>query len=174
VTRRRRFGAAGRGRDPASTPGRWPARLVRRPGDEGGNAIVEFCYLGILFLIPLVYIMLAVFDVQRAAYGVSAAAREAGRAFILAPSNADGRARARIAADFALRDQGIQIGEANFALNCEPSNGDCGQAGSSVVVTVRYTVPLPFVPDAIGGPLASIPVTSEHRTPYGEYRESRG
>ncbi|WP_020577287.1 hypothetical protein [Actinopolymorpha alba] len=144
--------------------------VTRRLTGERGNAIVEFCYLGILFLIPLVYVMLAVFDVQRAAYGVSAAAREAGRAFVLAPSVGEAEARARQAAQYAMSDQGLDLGN-GFSYRCD---GGCLQAGSSVVVTVSFTVPLPFVPDAIGGPLASIPVSSTHRTPYGDYRESRG
>ncbi|GAA4988129.1 hypothetical protein [Actinopolymorpha pittospori] len=150
----------------------WSTLLRQRltGGGEEGNAIVEFCTMGILFLIPLVYIMLAVFDVQRAAYGVSAAARDAGRAFVLAPSVGDAEVRAREAATIALADQGLEL--QGFTVACE--NGGCLQAGSSVVVTVAYTVPLPFVPDAIGGPLASVPVSSTHRTPYGDYRESKG
>ncbi len=149
----------------------WRRRLLpRRLGGEQGNAIVEFCYMGILFLIPLVYIMLAVFDVQRAMYGVSAAARDAGRAFVLAPTVGQAEARARQAATLAMGDQGLDVGP-GFSYHCV---GGCLQAGSAVVVTVRYTVPLPFVPDAIGGPLASIPVSFTQRTPYGDYRQSRG
>lgn len=148
------------------------ARLRDERGASGerGNAVVEFCYLAILFLIPLVYIMLAVFDVQAAAYGVSAATREAGRAFTLANSVGEAETRARQAADYALRDQGLSIGEVDFSFTCP---GGCLQPDSTVVVTITRTVPLPFIPDAIGGPLASIPVTSTHTTPFGRYRAGR-
>lgn len=164
----------GRRRLPDLCPrvGRSGAGTDRRT-DERGNAIVEFCYLGILFLVPLVYIMLAVFDVQRAAYGVSAATREAGRAYVLAPTNAQGVARARDAADYALRDQGLRLGDVRFNLTCDPGNA-CGQAGSSVIVTIGYTVSFPFLPDVLRQHrTATIPVTSVHRTPYGDYRQSR-
>jgi hypothetical protein len=149
-------------------------RLANVRRREAGNALVEFCYLGILFLVPLVYIMLAVFDVQRAAYAVSAAAREAGRAYVLAPSNAIGATRARQAAEFALRDQDIGINEVYYDLRCEPTPASCGQSGSTVVVTVRYVVSFPFLPDVLDDMrAATIPVTSVHRTPYGDFRESR-
>ena len=42
--------------------------------DESGSALVEVVWLGILLMVPLVYVMLSVFDVQRGAFGVSAAA----------------------------------------------------------------------------------------------------
>jgi hypothetical protein len=143
----------------------------RRAGLEGerGNAIVEFCYLGILFLVPLVYIMLAVFDLQRAMYGVSAASRDAGRAYVLSANVAQAEARAQRAARIAMQDQGLAQGY-TFRSRCE---GGCLQSGSSVEITVRYVVRFPFVPDAIGGPIASVPVSSVHRTPYGDYRQSR-
>ncbi len=54
---------------------------------------------------PLLYIVLAAFDTQRAAYAASAAARSAGRAFVTAPDQATGYARAREAARLAYRDQ---------------------------------------------------------------------
>ena len=49
--------------------------------DERGNAILEFHFLGLLLLVPLVYILLAVLDVQRSSYGVTQAAREAARVY---------------------------------------------------------------------------------------------
>ena len=50
-------------------------------GDDG-NAIVEFVYLAVLLMVPLVYVLLTVFQVQRAAFAASSAAREAGRVFV--------------------------------------------------------------------------------------------
>ncbi len=48
--------------------------------DEGGSALVELTWLGIVLLLPMVWIVLSVFEVQRGAFGVTAAARSAGRA----------------------------------------------------------------------------------------------
>ena len=69
-----------------------------------------------------------------------------------------------------MADQGLPLGN-GFSYRCE---GGCLQAGSSVVVTVTYSVSFPFLPDVLDNMrAATIPVTSVHRTPYGDYRESR-
>ena len=59
---------------------------------ESGSAVVEVVWLGILLLIPMVWIVLSVFEVQRGAFGVTAAARAAGRAYALAPDDVLGQA----------------------------------------------------------------------------------
>ena len=59
--------------------------------DERGTALVEFVWLAILMLIPLVYVVLAVFETQRTSYAASAAARSAGRAFVTAPDERSAR-----------------------------------------------------------------------------------
>ncbi len=66
---------------------RWPRRLAR--GDDG-SALIEFIGLSILLLVPLIYLLVTVFAIQRAAFGVTQAAREAGRAFATAPTAAVG------------------------------------------------------------------------------------
>ena len=60
---------------------------------ESGNAIVEFVYLAVLLMVPLVYVLITVFRVQAASYAVSSAAREAGRVYATSSSidDADGR-----------------------------------------------------------------------------------
>ncbi len=52
---------------------------VRRRGEDG-SALVELVWLGILLLVPLLWIVVSVFEVQRGAFAVSGAARAAGRA----------------------------------------------------------------------------------------------
>ncbi|WP_235737764.1 hypothetical protein [Nocardioides alcanivorans] len=93
-----------------------------KPHDEAGNAVVEFIWLGILLMVPLVYILIAVFDVQRGAFGVSAAARAAGRAYTLADSVGEAERRAREAARVALADQGL---DEPFSLHIECAPEPC-------------------------------------------------
>ena len=64
------------------TPGRVSFRTER------GTALVEVTWLSILLLVPLLYIVLAVFEVQRSAFAVTTAARSAGRAYVMAPDEA--------------------------------------------------------------------------------------
>jgi Flp pilus assembly protein TadG len=146
----------------------------RRVRDERGSSLIEFSWLTILFIVPMIWLVVALFEVQSAAYGVTAAAREAGRAFVLSPDVATANARARQAAALALQDMQVPVTSGNLDLTAEAVNGAFLQPGSSVRITVRYSVALPFVPDVLGGPIASVPVKSIHTTPYGEYRQGAG
>jgi hypothetical protein len=140
--------------------------------DESGTALVEVTWLAILLLVPLVYLVLAVYDVQRHAFATTAAARAAGRAFVLAPDVAQGSAAARAAAEVALRDQGVDAGDVDLRLTCRPA-GDCLAPGSVVRVDVHSQVRLPLVPSALGGGAPSVRVDARHTVPYGTFREDR-
>ena len=145
---------------------------MSRGRGESGTALVEVTWLAILLLVPLVYLVLAVYDVQRHAFAATAAARAAGRAFVLAPDVAQGTAAARAAAEVALADQDVDAGEVDLRLTCRPA-GDCLAPGSVVRVDVRTQVRLPLVPTALGGGAPSIRVDASHSVPYGTFREDR-
>lgn len=156
----------------------WSGRgCRRRPGcraasaGERGSALVEFTWLAILLMVPLLYIVLTVFEVQRAAFGASTAARAAGRAFTQAPSEAAARDHAGAAAALALRDQDLEAGEGAVAIACTPDPANCLAPGSVVTVSVDYDVPLPLLPSALGGQRPSVRVEAEHTVPYGTFRE---
>ena len=145
-----------------------------RRRDERGNAVVEFSWLAILLMVPLVYVMLAVFDVQRASYGATAATRAAGRAFIIVPDGVtedEARARAFEAARLAMEDQGIELSQGELSISCNPA---CLQPGSTVTVTLNTEVRLPLIPDALGGEPPAIRISASHTEPYGDYREAKG
>ena len=144
-----------------------------RRRDERGTALVEVTWLCILLLVPLVYIVLAVFEVQRSAFAVNTATRAAGRAYTLAPSEAEAGGRARSAAQVALEDQGLDLSGGVVALSCDPDPRDCLSPGSVVHVRMTMSVALPLMPDALGGNTPSIRVDAEHTVPYGSFREDR-
>jgi len=146
---------------------------LRPRRDEAGSAVVEVVWLSLLLMVPLVYLMLAVFDVQRGAFGVSSASRAAGRAYALADSDADGHRRASAAARLALEDQGVATGGMEVEVTCRPEPQDCLSPGSDITVLVRARVALPLVPAALGGGAPSFRVESVHRVPYGRYVERR-
>jgi hypothetical protein len=146
----------------------------RPPGrDERGSGLVELTWLAILLLVPLLYVVLTVFEVQRAAFGVSTGARAAGRAFSQAPSEAVAHHRARVAMDVAFADQQLDGSRRSLEISCRPDPANCLAPGSVVVVDVGYSVPLPLLPDALGGQRPSIRVEAQHRVPYGTFREDR-
>lgn len=144
-----------------------------RHHDETGSAIVEFVWLGLILMVPIVYILLAVFDLQRASYGVSAASRAAGRAFVLAPDQGSGYARAQRAAEVALKDQGIEPGGVAVRISCTPDPERCLSPGAVISVAVRTSQPLPFIPSALGGSRPAVTVNGTHTEPYGTFREDR-
>lgn len=140
---------------------------------EDGTAVVEATWLVLLLLVPLIYVLLAVFDVQRASYGVSAAARAAARAYSLAPDEASAPARARAAAAVALRDQDIDPGDVVLQVSCSPTPGNCLAPGAVLRVDLSHQVRLPLAPSALGGDAPSFRVESSHTVAYGTYREDR-
>lgn len=146
--------------------------MISKKEEEGGTALIEFIWLALLLMIPMVYLLIAVFDVQRASYGVSAASRSAARAFILSPDVGTAFEHARRAADVALADQDVR--GASIDIRCTPTPADCLTPGSSVRVFVRVTQPLPLTPSALGDQLAPVTVDSTHVEPFGSWRGARG
>jgi hypothetical protein len=130
--------------------------------DDDGSAIVEFVWLAVLLLVPLVYVVLTAVAVQRAAFGVTAAAREAGRAYATAGSDAAGEDRAEAAASLAMSDQGVEWAPAGRVVTC----GECSYAAGSVFeVDLHARVRLPLVPRWLCGArcVAGITVSAHHR-----------
>ena len=143
-----------------------------RDRGESGTALVEFVWLAILLIVPLLYIVLAAFDTQRAAYAASSAARSAGRAFVTAPDQASGYARAEAAVRLAYRDQGIES-QPKVRISCRPDPRNCLTPGSVVRAEIGSSVDLPLMPAALGSNTPRISVDSEHEAPYGTFREAR-
>jgi Flp pilus assembly protein TadG len=158
-------------------PGRLPgATVVRRrlcpaPSDrDAGNAIVEFVYLAVLLMIPLVYVLLTVFRVQSAAFAVSSAAREAGRVYATSDSVDDADPRAFAAAGIVMADSGLSLSAGDLRVTCSSSR--CLQPGSRVEVAMSYQVALPLVPHFLSARApALIRVTSHHLEVVDRYRE---
>jgi Flp pilus assembly protein TadG len=139
--------------------------------DERGSALVELTWLGILLLVPLLWIVLSVFDVQRGAFGVSSAARAAGRAYALAPNDAIGQARAEQAARQALADQGLSGAPVTVTITCTPYADNCHQGTSVITVRVASRVDLPLLPEVLGGQAPSFALDASHTVPIGQYQE---
>ncbi|MFT4300058.1 MAG: hypothetical protein QM597_10535 [Aeromicrobium sp.] len=143
--------------------------MTRRPSQ--GTATVEFVWLTVLLLVPLVYLMLGVFEAQRAAFAVSSASQAAGRSFVRAPDLATAQQRAEQAARVALADHGVTGARVDIA--CQPTPADCLQPGSKVRVTVTVDQPLPLMPSVLGDDLGTITVDAVHTQAYGSYREGK-
>lgn len=137
--------------DGRGSPGTLGAQSARRPESEGsdsgqqGSAVVEFTFLGLLLMVPVVYFIITVGQIQAGSFAVVGAADQAAKVFVTRPDASSGRAAAEQATMVAVADYGHPAGNASVEIHCD-SGGDCMAAGSAVTVTVRLTVPLPFVP----------------------------
>jgi hypothetical protein len=143
----------------------------RRTREQRGSALVELSWLGILLLVPVLWIVVSVFEVQRGAFAVSAAARAAGRAYALAPDDATGQARAEAAARQALDDQGVDE-PVDVRITCSPYPHDCHAGTSVVTVTVASRVDLPLMPEVLGGDAPSFALDATHTVPIGQFQEA--
>lgn len=120
--------------------------MRQRLRGEDGNALIEFVFLGIIMLIPLVYLVVAVSYVQRNVYGVTQAAREVGRAY----ADTGDPAAARYAGNLAMSDQ--HLSSSDIEIGWAGSGGECSDLDNglpplatgevfSVCVTRHLTIP---------------------------------
>jgi Flp pilus assembly protein TadG len=135
---RKQMGARGRRR-----PLAWRAHLA---GEEG-NAVVEFVFLGVVLLVPVVYLVLTVGQLQGGSFAVVGAADQAAKVYVDAPTPQAADARARQAVRIALSDFGFSEDQAAVHIACSE---ECLAPGSTVTVVVRLEVPLPLIPGIAG------------------------
>jgi Flp pilus assembly protein TadG len=147
--------------------------MSQRP-DQRGSALVEVAWLGILLVLPVLWIVMSVFQVQRGAFAVSAAARSAARAYALAPDDASGLLRARTAARVALDDQGVHDVSPDVHITCTPYPDDCHQGTSVITVSVHSRVVLPLMPSALGSNRPSFALDATQTVPIGQFQEIGG
>jgi hypothetical protein len=134
-----------------SSPNNWTSRLSNAFRDaqgegskEEGSAVVEFTFLALILMVPLVYFIITVGQIQGGSFAVVGAADQAAKVFVAQPDALLAQAAAEQAALVALSDFGHDAGQARVSTRCDPE--DCRAAGTAVTVTVNLTVPLPFVP----------------------------
>jgi Flp pilus assembly protein TadG len=145
---------------------------VTKRRDERGSALVEFSWLAIILLVPLIWIVISVFEVQQGAFATSAAARAAGRAYALAPDDATGTARAEAVVRQVIADQGTPGQRARVSVTCDAPAGNCHVGTSVITVRVNSGVQLPFFPAILGRDAAVFSLDATHMVPIGQYVES--
>lgn len=141
---------------------------------ERGSASVEFLGLGLVLLLPCLYLALAVLSLQAGLLGVESAARSAARVVAETPAAAleahGGRGlenTVRVQVGLALDNHGLDAHRARIATRCAP-DPRCAEAATNVVVEVGYPVALPWVPPGVEG-FASIEVAATAAFPRAEY-----
>lgn len=134
-----------------------PLRLRPEQTDERGSAIVEFVFVAVLVLVPLIYLIVAVAVVQRGRLATTNAARDVGRAIATAATAGQAETRAQAALRAALHGQGLAPGDVEVryveaGTDCAGPATEPSLAPASVfaVCVIRHQ-PLPAVPTVLAG-----------------------
>lgn len=145
--------------------------------DDEGSALVEFLFLSVLLLIPVVYLVLALSQVQSATFAAEAVSRDVSRAMVAGGASAlqsgasqsqaedAGRERAERVLAATLADFGIDPSRADVVISCTVPT--CLSPGSDVVVDVTIDVSLPVVASLL--PQRAITVASQGASPVDGY-----
>ncbi len=121
-----------------------------------------------LLLVPVVYFIVTLSRVQAAAFAVSTASREAGRAFTTATDDGAAFARAQAAARVSFEDYDFG-GDGVVALRCDDS--PCLRPQGRVEAVATVEVRLPLVPDLLKGAIpALLPVSATHVATVDRFR----
>jgi len=149
----------------------------RRGSADEGSAVVEFVFLAVLLMVPVVYLVLTLAAVQSGAFAAEAVARDASRAAVVAGvdslRNGESYATAERAAShranevaaMTLEDFHLTADDADMLLTC--SAQPCLTPGSDVTVAVTVSVALPGIGSLVPG--AKVQLTSQGSSPVDGY-----
>jgi hypothetical protein len=136
---------------------------------ERGSILVEVVFLLVLLTAPVFYLVGTLGRLQAGAYAVSAAGREAGRAYVTSPDQASAGGRALAAANLVHAAHGFETGEAGMLIDCAAP--PCLRAGESITVSTTLDVELPLIPDFMAGVVpTSVRLTAQHVEPVDAFR----
>ncbi|ERG64689.1 hypothetical protein L332_09545 [Agrococcus pavilionensis RW1] len=155
---------------------RWNRSAERRAtgrellASEDGSASIEFLTVGVILLVPLVYLVLALGQIQHAVLGIEGGARHAARAIAQAGSHEHGMAAADRAIRVALADAGLSADAVRVAIACDPAPDACDTPRGTVSVRLDATVPLPLAPPGLHlGAGVGVPVSALASQPVSAF-----
>ena len=135
------------------------SRLARILREDGGSASLEFLTVGLLMLVPLIYVVVALGQIQHQALGAEAAARHVARAISLSSDAASAGSSASQVLSAVMAEYDLDASITSLSISCVPASASCPTAGSTVRVSVATRVSLPLAPPVLGlDQVASVPV----------------
>jgi len=133
--------------------------------DARGSAVIEMALLGSLVFGVLLHLILVFGALHRATLATSSAAREYGRAIVVADGEAEAARRGAIAVGLVERNHGLAAG------SLHASAAGFRRRGAVLVVRVRTEVPvarIPFLGTVVPG--LTVPVEATHAVRLDRYR----
>lgn len=134
----------GGSRPAASRSAGRPVPVPTEDHPDRGSAIVEFIALGLLLLVPVIYLVVTIARVQAGAFAVVAASEQAAQAISVLDGENLNTAEVQEVAAVAVADQGFAARDLSLAVTC--SDGSCTSPGAVATVRADLTVDLPAVP----------------------------
>lgn len=123
---------------------------------DDGSAALEFITVGVILLVPLVYLIVVLGMIQEHAFGAEAAARHTARAIAMAPDAQAAAARSDTVLAGIIEEYGMNPDDVQASIECLPRGVECPSSGATVIVTIVTRVRLPFVPALFGLDRASV------------------
>ena len=139
---------------------------MSRADRERGHALIEATLLGLVFIVPLIWLLSVSAELHGAALGTSSAAREAGFEAARSRDAGDADRRVTAAVAHAIADHGLQ--PARVDIEWAPAPG--WRRGASMEVAVSYRVPVFQIPLLGDVPEPNIVVTGRHVATIDRYR----
>lgn len=143
-----------------------PEQAAGRRSQEG-SAVVEFIFLAVLLMVPVVYLILTVGQVQGGAYAVVGASDQAAKVFVLHNDLPQAQQAAEQAVHMAIEDMGFDPDNAQLTISCD---GGCFTAGSTVRAYVKLRVELPVVGAVPGVNATAATVDSTSTQKVGRFK----
>jgi len=148
--------------------------VVARLREDQGSSSLEFITVGMIMLIPLVYLVLTMSAIQGGALAAEGAARQAARVFVQAETLSEAEGSAERAIEFALNNYGIDSTDASVEILCTPDPADCLTRHGYVTVNVAVVVDLPLAPPVLTGNFpVQIPLDATATQQVSQFRGSR-
>ncbi|WP_349828114.1 hypothetical protein [Brevibacterium litoralis] len=113
---------------------------------DSGSASVEFVFVSVVLLVPIVYLVVALAQIQAASFATTAAAVTSARAAARFPTEAQTRAQAVTTLHFD--DHGVDPESWSVSFTCD---GPCAEPGSLVTAHIETEVAVPGTPVLFGG-----------------------
>ena len=126
--------------------------------NERGSTLVETLLIGLLFMVPLIWVLGVLADLHRGALAATAAAREAGADAARTDSPAEAERAIELAVARAFRDHGLEPSDADVSWSFPAGM----ERGAAVEIEVGYPVTVvqaPFI-GRVSGP--SVAVRAHH------------
>ncbi len=117
---------------------------------ERGAAALEFIVVGLILLVPLVYLVLALGAIQIQSLGAEAGARHVARVVARSADADAARAGADRVLTAVVEEYGLDPSTVELDFDCTPAGVRCPEAGTTLIVRLRAAVVLPLVPPVLG------------------------